>query len=86
MDGVPDDWRAAVKIVRIALNTIEKVNSFVHDMDYVEGEAVICSGRYYVDAKSFLGIFTLDLTKPLELRIGSWKAEYADLIQKYMIV
>lgn len=76
----------AVKIVRIVLNTMEKVNSFVHGMDYVEGEAVKCSGRYYVDEKSFMGIFTLDLTKPLDLRIGSWKAQYADLIQKYMIV
>ena len=75
-----------MKIVRIALNTMEKVNSFVHDMDNVEGEAVICSGRYYVDAKSLLGIFSLDLTKSLELRIGSWKAEYDDLIQKYMAV
>lgn len=75
---------AAVKIVHIALDTIGKVNSFVHDMDSVEGEAAICSGRYYVDAKSVMGIFTLDLTKPLELKIGEWKEEYTALLQKYM--
>ncbi len=77
---------AAVKIVHIALDTIEKVNSFVHDMDSVEGEAAIYSGRYYVDAKSVMGIFTLDLSKTLELRIGDWKGEYAALLQKYMPV
>ena len=75
-----------MKIVRIALNTMEKINSFVHDMDSIEGEAVIGSGRYYVDAKSFMGIFTLDLTKPLELRIGEWKTEYDILFRKYMVV
>lgn len=75
---------AVVKKVHIALDTIAKVNSFVHDMDSVEGEAAICSGRYYVDAKSAMGIFTLDLSKTLELRIGDWKEEYAALLQKYM--
>lgn len=51
-----------MKIVHIVLNTMEKINSFVHDMGSIDGEAVICSGRYYIDAKSFMGIFTLDLT------------------------
>lgn len=73
-----------MKIVHIVLDTVGKVNSFVHDMDRVEGEAAICSGRYYVDAKSVMGIFTLDLSKILELRIGDWKEEYAALLQKYM--
>ncbi len=75
-----------MKKVSIALNSIEKVNSFVYDMGSVEGEAVICFDRYYVDAKSFMGILTLDLTKPMELRIGNWKEEYATLLQKYMPV
>ena len=42
---------SAVKIVHIALDTIAKVNGFVHDMDSVEGEAAIYSGRYYVDSQ-----------------------------------
>lgn len=75
-----------MKIIRIMLNTMEKVKSFIYDMDSVEGEAVIYSDRYYVDAKSFIGIFTLDLTKPLKLRIGNWRTEYDILFQKYMAV
>ena len=75
-----------MKKVSIALNSIDKVNSFVYDMSSVEGEAVICFDRYCVDAKSFMGILTLDLTKPMELRIGNWKEEYAVLLQKYMPV
>lgn len=65
---------------------MEKVNSFIRDMEGVEGEAVICSGRYCVNAKSAMSIFTLNLTKPMSLRIENWKDEYAALLQKYMFV
>lgn len=75
-----------MKIFYIELDTIEKVKSFVHDMDRVEGEAVICHDRCYADAKSILGIFSLDLTKPLELKIRNWKSEYGILLKKYISV
>ncbi|MBP5662068.1 MAG: HPr family phosphocarrier protein [Clostridia bacterium] len=40
------------------------VNKYTFDMD-------LRSGRYVVDAKSILGIFSLDLSKPVELEILS---------------
>ncbi len=73
-----------MKSVNIVLNSIEKANNFVRDMGSIEGDAVISLGRYYISAKSLLGVFSLDLTKPLELEIGNWKEEYGVLVNKYM--
>ena len=40
------------------------VGEYPYDID-------LCSGRYVVDAKSLLGIFSIDLSKPIEMRIYS---------------
>ena len=53
-------------------------------MSRIEGEATLFSGRYVIDAKSIMGIFSLDLTKPMKLEIENWKDEYEELIRKYI--
>jgi len=45
-----------MKTIKVSLNSIDKVKVFV-------------SGRYVIDAKSIMGIFSLDLSKPIELMI-----------------
>ena len=52
----------------------------------IEGEVLLYGGRYIVDAKSIMGIFSLDLSKPLRLEIKEWKEEYMPLLEKYVIV
>ncbi len=56
-----------MKTVNIVLDSIDTVNNFVRDMAVIEGEVSISLGRYYIDAKSILGVFTLDLSKTLKL-------------------
>lgn len=61
--------------MRIELNTIDKVKRFVSLISTLDGEFDILAGRYVIDAKSILGIFSVDLSKPLTLRIeqeGDW--------------
>ena len=41
-------------------------------------------GKYVVDAKSIMGIFSLELSKPLRLEIEDWREEYAAVIEKYL--
>lgn len=53
----------------IRLDTVEKVKEFVGSMEKYETQMDLISGRSEVDARSLLGIFSLDLTKPLEVRI-----------------
>ena len=58
-----------MKTVKICLNSIEKVKSFVNDITKFDVDFDLVSGRYVIDAKSIMGIFSLDLSKPIDLSI-----------------
>ena len=58
-----------MKTVMISLNSIDKVKSFVNNISRFDYDFDLVSGRYVVDAKSIMGIFSLDLSKPIELNI-----------------
>ncbi len=58
-----------MKTVKISLNSIDKVKSFVNTVALFNCDFDIISGRYVIDAKSIMGIFSLDLGKTLELCI-----------------
>lgn len=58
-----------MKTVQISLNSIDKVKSFVNDITKFSNDFDLVSGRYVIDAKSIMGIFSLDLSKPIDLNI-----------------
>ena len=58
-----------MKTVKICLNSIEKVKSFVNDITKFDVDFDLVSGRYVIDAKSIMGIFRLDLSKPIDLNV-----------------
>ena len=58
-----------MKTVKISLNSIDKVKSFVNDVTKFDTDFDLVSGRYVIDAKSIMGIFSLDLSKPIDLSI-----------------
>ena len=60
-----------MKTVTVNLNSIEKVKSFVKDLNKFENDFDLVSGRFAIDAKSIMGIFSLDLSKPLTLQINT---------------
>lgn len=51
------------------LNSIEKVKGFVTAIEGFDGYFDLASGRYVIDAKSIMGIFSMDLSKKVEFRI-----------------
>lgn len=53
----------------IKLDSIDKVKEFVRIITAFDNDFDLRSGRYTVDAKSILGIFSLDLSKPIELDV-----------------
>ncbi len=59
--------------VKICLNSIDKVKSFVNDLTKFDSDFDLVSGRYVIDAKSIMGIFSLDLSKPIDLNIHEEK-------------
>ena len=58
-----------MKTVTISLNSIDKVKAFVNDITKFDYDFDLVSGRYVIDAKSIMGIFSLDLSKNIELNI-----------------
>ena len=68
----------------ITVNSIPRVKSLVETCSkYVEDIDVI-SGRHIVDAKSIMGILSLDLTKPLHIRIITDSETVIDLLMEDM--
>ena len=69
-----------MKTIQISLNSIDKVKAFVNDIDLV-------SGRYVIDAKSIMGIFSLDLSRPIDLSIHAEENldEILEILKPYMI-
>ncbi len=58
-----------MKTVKISLSTIDKVKAFVNDVTKFNSDFDLVSGRYVIDAKSIMGIFSLDLSKEIDLNI-----------------
>ena len=58
-----------MKTIKISLNSIDKVKTFVNVINRFDAEFDLVSGRYVIDAKSIMGIFSTDLSKPVNVRI-----------------
>ena len=59
----------------IELNPINDVKDFVNTVMLFDYDVDLVSGRYAVDAKSIMGIFSLDLSKPIKLQAHTDDAE-----------
>ena len=55
--------------VKVSLNSIDKVKAFVNDISGYKADFDLVAGRYVIDAKSIMGIFSLDISKPIQLNI-----------------
>ena len=76
-----------MKTIQISLNSIDKVKAFVNDITKFDNDFDLVSGRYVIDAKSIMGIFSLDLSKPIDLSIHAEENldEILDILKPYMI-
>ena len=76
-----------MKTVQISLNSIDKVKSFVNEITKFDHDFDLVSGRYVIDAKSIMGIFSLDLTKPITLNIHTDENvdKILDALKDYLI-
>ena len=78
-----------MKTVQISFHTdtLAMVKSFVNEVTKFDNEFDLVSGRYVVDAKSIMGIFSLDLTKPITLNIHTDENvdKILDTLKDYLI-
>ena len=76
-----------MKTVQISLNSIDKVKSFVNDITKFDYDFDLVSGRYVIDAKSIMVIFSLDLSKPIDLKIHAVDVadEVLEVLKPYLV-
>lgn len=71
---------------KISLAAINDVKEFVNMVMKYDFDVDLVSGRYAVDAKSIMGIFSLDLSKPIELKAHTDEpGNFASEIEKYVV-
>ena len=75
---------------KISLNNFADVNKFVSITQNISEDMILHGGRFAVDAKSIIGIFSLDLSKPLMLEIDARdgspdEAAFAELFKNFLI-
>lgn len=75
-----------MKTINIKLDTINDVKEFVNAVAKYDFDVDLVSGRYAIDAKSIMGIFSLDLAKTIELQAHTENADafFAD-IKKFIV-
>ena len=76
-----------MKTAKISLNSIDKVKAFVNEISKFDCDFDLVSGRYVIDAKSIMGIFSLDLSKPITLSVHSdtETAEILEALKPYLV-
>ena len=77
-----------MKTIKVSLNSIDNVKTFVNDINRFDFDFDLVSGRYVIDAKSIMGIFSLDLSKPIDLNIhaeGDSLQEVLKILAQYEV-
>lgn len=70
-----------MKSINLKLDSIDKVKTFVNTVSLFGGDFDLASERYVVDAKSIMGIFSLDLSKTLRLDVSD-DADFEQVVEK----
>ena len=71
--------------INILLNSVDKVKRFASVVAGCGAECEIVKGYNIIDAKSIMGIFSLDLEQPVSLRIHSDNAEILTKLKEWMV-
>ena len=75
-----------MKKTQIVLSNIQDVRDFVNIVVLIDYEVDLAQGRYLIDAKSIMGIFSLDLLSPITLIAHSQNADALfEGIKKFVI-
>ena len=83
-----DQEELNMKTFNILLSSINDVKEFVNIVSGYEFDVDLTSGRYVVDAKSIMGIFSLDLSKPIKVDIRSEQEsveEFVKSLEKFKV-
>ena len=73
-----------MKEMKIILSNVQDIRNFVNEVILVDYEVDLVQGRYTIDAKSIMGIFSLDLLSPITVVAHTDYAEdFFEKIEKF---
>lgn len=71
---------------KIMLNNIQDIREFVNEVVLIDYEVDLAQGRYLINAKSIMGIFSLDLLSPIRLIAHTDKADaFFEQIKRFIV-
>ena len=70
-----------MKTVKVSIDSIEKVKEFVTIVNEYPYDFDLVTGRYVINAKSIMGIFSLDISKPLDLNIRDANTQINEILE-----
>ncbi len=71
--------------VKVRLDSVEKVKEFSSVISRVEAECELIEGVHILDAKSIMGIFSLNLAEPIQLDIHSDDRKILDRLKDFIV-
>lgn len=76
-----------MKTYKIKLNEISKIKDFYTVASLAEGDVDVISGRYIIDGKSLMGLYSLDISKEIEVKVHEEDtASFEENLKKYGIL
>lgn len=75
-----------MKETMIRLSTINDIKEFCNLASQNQGDVTLVSGKYVINGKSFQGIISLDLSKPIKIEVDDpINTEFAEGIKKFIV-
>ncbi len=72
-----------MKDFTVDLNNIERVKKFVKIAMSIPTDVIVTEGKYTIDGKSLMGLFSLDLSRPVSVHVS--EAAYTDEFNEFII-
>lgn len=71
--------------LKIKLNIINDIKEFLATATKIDEDVDLIKGRYIIDAKSTMGLFTVDLSEPVKIVIHSDNKDLLELFRKWEV-
>ena len=74
-----------MKKMYVAINTINKATEFVQKASQVDGDVICTKGRYTIDGKSIMGIFSIDISEGIMVEYPETATDFEEYISQFKV-
>ena len=74
-----------MKKMYVAINTINKITEFVQKASQVDGDVICTKGRYTIDGKSIMGIFSIDISEGIMVEYPETATDFEEYISQFKV-